>query len=309
MPKRRTEDAVHVAMHDHSIPRLMAGGDWREAVDELQAAEAARYAGEVALFYPRDLPEEERRLYEAVAQVNDGTNLAAGIARLEALLGEESPAEGWFWLGEAQRRAGDCAAAVGSYEKAREGGAGSGDLEQFLGECLLRLGAVQEAAHGMAAALEQYPAHGGLLLTAGVAAGQMGEVGRSLSLLERAVAAEPERTLAWVNLGASYEAAGRPADAEAAYREAVRVQPDHAFARTHLATLLLGQGRAEEARGHLESALLDDARHAPAYLQMARLAADAGDVAAARASYAQAARWGTPAVRDAALGEAAELPR
>ena len=42
MPKRRTEDAVHVVMTDHKIPRSPAGADPDARIDELAAAEASR---------------------------------------------------------------------------------------------------------------------------------------------------------------------------------------------------------------------------------------------------------------------------
>ena len=63
------DDAVHVAMTDHAIP------------PHPQASPGASVpANEVVALYPRAASE----IYLAVAQVADGTNLDAGIARLRA---------------------------------------------------------------------------------------------------------------------------------------------------------------------------------------------------------------------------------
>lgn len=301
MPRRRTEDAVHVAMHDHGIPRLAPEADWRQPIDELEAARAAAYQGDVALLYPPELAEPERSLYLAVAQVREGTNPAAGLARFQAAVrARPAPAGALFELAEAYRRSGDCAAAAGAYREALDGGLDSAGAAQFLGECLLRLGWTEEAVAAMDEALERHPRQAGLLMTAAVAAGQAGAVERSIGLLERAVAAEPERPLAWLNLGASLERAERTEEAERAYRQAVAAQPDHAYARTHLAALLVATGRVAEAERQLEEAVAVEPRFAPARLQLGHLLAERGEAERARRVWEEAVRWGSPAVRQEA---------
>jgi Flp pilus assembly protein TadD len=69
-------------------------------------------------------------------------------------------------------------------------------------------------------------------------------------VLRAAVAADPDLPLAWLNLAVSLEQAGRPTEAEAAYREAIRVQPDFRPAHSHLANLLEADGRTGEAAWH-----------------------------------------------------------
>jgi hypothetical protein len=76
MPRRRTDDAVHVVMTDHYIQRHKPDRDL--LVTRAETIEAA-YRGEVVPYYPDKGTDE---LYLAVAQVRDGANLDAGIPRL-----------------------------------------------------------------------------------------------------------------------------------------------------------------------------------------------------------------------------------
>jgi tetratricopeptide (TPR) repeat protein len=57
------------------------------------------------------------------------------------------------------------------------------------------------------------------------------------------------------DLGAAYEAAGRNADAQRAYRDALAIDPEFADVHLKLAAQLLTQGAAGEARSHVEAAL------------------------------------------------------
>ena len=89
MPRRRTDDAVHVVMTDHYIQR-------RRPARDLLAARAetmdSGYRGEVVPYYPDKGADE---LYVAVAQVRDGANLDGGIPRLrQAIERSEAPAAG-----------------------------------------------------------------------------------------------------------------------------------------------------------------------------------------------------------------------
>ena len=59
-------------------------------------------------------------MYEAVAQVRDGSNLPQGLPRLASLIAQQQPAEAGFYidLAEAYRAAGDSAQAIRSYRDA-----------------------------------------------------------------------------------------------------------------------------------------------------------------------------------------------
>ena len=70
MPKRRTEDVVHVAATDHYIQRRKPAGDLLAERAERQETGANAYRGPVVLYYPETLPHTpENDLDLAVAQV------------------------------------------------------------------------------------------------------------------------------------------------------------------------------------------------------------------------------------------------
>src|SRR5438132_9551639 len=92
MPRRRTEDAVHVVMTDHYIQRGPPPRDLlavrTETVDPV-------YHGEVVPYYPDKGADE---LYVAVAQVRDAANLDAGILRLREAIERLKPGQPEFYL-------------------------------------------------------------------------------------------------------------------------------------------------------------------------------------------------------------------
>ena len=83
MPKRRTEDVVHVVMTDHLIQRRPPTRDLLAEMPERHPTEAEEYHGEVVPYYPKPLPAtDENKLYRAVAQVALKNNLKRGHAEL-----------------------------------------------------------------------------------------------------------------------------------------------------------------------------------------------------------------------------------
>ena len=83
MPKRRTEDVVHVVMTDHQIQRRIPARDLlaplREKTDEEQI-----YRGEVTLYYPKTgLEGALRQVYLGMAQVKEKEKLERGLGNVE----------------------------------------------------------------------------------------------------------------------------------------------------------------------------------------------------------------------------------
>jgi tetratricopeptide (TPR) repeat protein len=74
-------------------------------------------------------------------------------------------------------------------------------------------------------------------------------------VLERCSAVVADDVELMADLGREYEAARRPADAEAVYRRALAIDPDYADVHGRLATLLLQRGSVTEARAHAEAGL------------------------------------------------------
>ena len=109
MPRRRTDDAVHVVMTDHFIQRVRPARDLTAPLEEAATLAASHYQGEVALYYPPALPPTpENELYLALAQVQQGSNLAAGIPRLQQAIeshGRRPPSSTTSWPARTPRPA------------------------------------------------------------------------------------------------------------------------------------------------------------------------------------------------------------
>ncbi len=243
MPKRRAEDAMHMVMTDHFIQRRPVEPARRPFESE------SDYRGPVEPYYP---PRPADRLYAAVAQVKDFSNLEAGIPMLEKAIAEAQPpqAEFYFDLAEAYWRTGRADRAMELYEEVIRRQPGFARAWHNLGEVLLRRGEAQRAI----AVLENAPRDAEIWNTLGVAYGQTGRLQDSARLLSRAVEANPDLPSAWLNLGVAREQSGDAVAAEAAFRAAIRLQPDLVYAHQYLANLLRVIGRAEEAEYHARRA-------------------------------------------------------
>ena len=105
-----------------------------------------------------------------------------------------------------------------------------------------------------------------LLLELGYWCVQQGQPADAETLLEGARALRPENPTAAMFLGMARFAAGRPAEAEKAYREILETRDDD-LTRAFLAESLLAQKRWNEARSLLEEIVAAD-RH-PAAVRFA----------------------------------------
>jgi tetratricopeptide (TPR) repeat protein len=196
MPKRRTDDAVHVVMTDHDIQRKRPEGDLLAARQEIDPAQI-HYAGEVQLYYPPELPKNvENELYLAVAQVADGTNLDAGLPRLKNLIETYHPKrpEFFFELGDAYLKKGKEQQAIACYQQALE------------------------RQPGFLPATKQLVAT--LLLT--------GQVDRAIDVLNRATGLHPDSGVLLTNLGNAYLRQSKLAPAGQVLEHSLQVNPDAA---------------------------------------------------------------------------------
>jgi Tfp pilus assembly protein PilF len=69
------------------------------------------------------------------------------------------------------------------------------------------------------------------------------------------VSSRPMEALTQTNLGIALEQGGRPADAEARYREAIRLSPRNAAAHNRLGIVLVSMGRVREGIAEFRAAL------------------------------------------------------
>jgi tetratricopeptide (TPR) repeat protein len=89
-----------------------------------------------------------------------------------------------------------------------------------------------------------------------------GEWDEAIAEYEKALALNPEDTLAYFGLGQVYQAQARKEEAQAAYRRAIAICPDNVLARISLAEVYAAEGRTEEAISQYQEAI----RLRPSYL-------------------------------------------
>ena len=261
MPKRRTDDVVHVVMTDHYIQKKKPARDLLSPLKERPDGEQGEYKGPVALYYPPKLSSKpEDQLYLAVAQVKQFNNLNEGIPRLAALLREQpsTASEFHFELAEAYAKAGRDDDAIRSYEEAIKRKAGFRPAWLGLGRSLSK-----SAQHGRAVeALEKAAALGPddatVLNDLGLSYLAVGRAADALKVLQRAIMLDPNHAEAHNNLGSALRESGNVPGAEQAYRDAVRAQPDFAPARRNLAKLLTARGNFAEADFHYQKLISEE---------------------------------------------------
>jgi predicted CXXCH cytochrome family protein len=281
MPKRRTDDVVHVVMTDHLIQRQKPAGEF--LAPKTEVLEVPRYQGEVVPYYPVP-PEDtaENALYAAAAQVRNRRNLTEGLPRLTSLLERYHPTQAGFYaeLGQAYGAAGDWAKAIPYFEEAAR--------REHTGYRLVQLGnalmenrqfpqaeTVLREAAGLAS--DEPLAWG----TLGWALWQQDKGTEARADLERAVALDPELPELHNNLANILWGTGDQAGAEQHFREALRIQPGIAEWRLNLARVLATRGELPEARFQFERAIRLKPDSAEARLDYGRLLADHSEFAAA----------------------------
>ena len=231
MPKRRTEDVVHVAVTDHYIQRRKPAGDLLAERPERHETGSSAYRGPVVLYYPETLPHTpENDLYLAVAQVNQSSNLRAGIASAHCGNRKVSARSArniiWSWP-RRWRDSGELAKALPVYREA----------------------------------IRRNPKFVPGLQKLGVALRRSGQYSEASGILKRAASVAPDNASTWHELGLTYRALGNKPDAVAAIEKAARVgsgyarsaqQPRHHLVRGRRA----GARRGGVSRGDPDSAEL-----------------------------------------------------
>jgi tetratricopeptide (TPR) repeat protein len=267
MPKRRTTDAIHVTMTDHAIPRRSSNGDPLAPLPEVHDSARTSYRGEVVVLYP-PRPAGDGELYLALAQVTDGSNLEAGIPRLEAAIGKYPPdqAEFYFDLAEAYAKTGVYANAIPLYREAlRRKPALAGAL-RGLALALMQTSEASEAIR----ILETARPDAVTLNTLGDALLRLGRNGKAVAALRRALRMQDDLLEAQINLGDALYRLGDRAGAAAALRDAIRLSPESASANLNLASILDSQGDFDRARFHFERAIRTDPESAVARYNFGR---------------------------------------
>lgn len=263
MPKRRTEDVVHVVMTDHYIQRVKPDRDLLAPLPEV----ATEGQGPDAIFpyYPPQLPRTaEDELYIATAEVKHGS--AMGLAHLQSAILRDSPVEPdfYFELGDGYSRAGKQDAAIHWYTEALRRKPGFRPAIKQLAVALIDKGQYAQAVELLRQAVAVPPADDALFTDLGNAYLRKRMLAPAQQALERALQINPEQPEAQNLLGLVAVQEGDPVEAEARFRKAIVRQPDLAEAHNNLGNVLAQSQKYEEAQYHFQKAVLIDPKFADA---------------------------------------------
>jgi predicted CXXCH cytochrome family protein len=257
MPKRRTDDVVHVVMTDHLIQRHKPAVDLLAARPEIPV-DAHPYRGEVVRYdlAPRPARPAEDELYLAIAQVSQQSNLSEGIARLQAAIVNYRPAGAEYdlQLADGLANAGRFAEALPVYVRAIERDSDSAAGLERMALCLSQMGNAAGAEVALNRALHVAPNATRWVLLGEVRA-QEGKLREALEAFETASKLDPQMSDAFATAGAIAFETGATAQAETALRRAIKLHPNHPAAHNNLGNLLAESNRFADARFHFEAAL------------------------------------------------------
>jgi FimV-like protein len=257
MPKRRTEDVVHVVMTDHKIQRRPPAGNALAEIPERHETSETPYRGNVELYYPHSLPKPEDELYLATAQVLVSSNLSDGIQRLSAAIEKYHPERPEFYLnlGDALRNDGKLEQARAQYAEALLRKPDALPELQKLALCLSSLRQYARATDVLKRAVELVPNDATTWVQLGLSYVDQGRKDDAVAAFQKAIALDPELPEAYNSLGGVWFETRDAARAEPMLREAVRLTPNYAEAQNNLGSLLSAAGHFDEARYHYEAAL------------------------------------------------------
>jgi tetratricopeptide (TPR) repeat protein len=240
MPQRRPVEVVHIVKTDHYIQRRPAAVSLDD-VPERHETQANSYRGEVQLYYPKKLPDTaENRMYLAIAQVRDRSNLKEGIPALVRALDEARPArpEPWFELASGYLALGQVDRAIAAYRESLRLDATYSPSLLGLAGAFRQSGKLSEAAAAFEQATQAAPDNPKAWNELGQVDLDLDRVPQALSALKRAIALAPEMPQPHNGLGIVLAQSGDFPAAEAQFREAIRILPNYGEAHGNLAGVL-----------------------------------------------------------------------
>jgi tetratricopeptide (TPR) repeat protein len=281
MPKRRTEDVVQAVMTDHLIQRRPPPAkELLAARQEITDTPAAAYHGPVKRYLlDKESAAPEDALYDAAAQVIDGSNLDGGIPALTDLIRTQHPAQPNFSieLGDARRHSGDLSGAIDAYRQALVLDPLSSRAQRRLGVALGSAGQSEEALAVLGTAVEREPGNSLLRYEQAVIESRMGNFDKAIADLREALRLKPDFADAQNNLGSNLAQTGDKHGAEAAFRTALAINPYDSGTRANLGRLLAGESDWKQAAFQLQKAVQLDPSNANAQMDYAVVLIQSGN--------------------------------
>ncbi len=277
MPRRRTDDGVHVVMTDHFIARRPPEGDLLAEKPERAETAASSYRGEVVLYYPAKLASTaDNDLTVAVAQVRDQSNLKAGLPLLASQIAKYRPTQPGYYaeLAEGYLAVSDPASAIRSFAEASRLDPGSAPRLIQWGDGLLQAGQWALAESKLRRATELAPADPRAWGRLGWALWQQDKATEAKSALQKAISLDTEVADLHNNLGLIFWGTGERAAAEKEFRAALQIQPGVSEWRLNLGRALAAHGQVAEGRFQLEESLRLKPDNTEARVDYARVLAD-----------------------------------
>ena len=274
MPKRRTDDVVHVVMTDHYIQRTLPRGNLLAPLNEITEGTDNVYRGPVEPYYQAQIGSDpEDQLYLAVAQVTQRTNLQAGTEELRELIEQHQPeqADFYFQLAEAYWSQQKLAEALPWYQEAIKRDPQHLIAMRNYATVLAEAGRHSEAEQVARQALEIAPNDPKGLNNLGDILVTLGRATAAIPVLTKSLVGDPDSPEALQNLARAYGETGDTAKAVEAARQAIRVRPDFAIAHNTLANVLVEQRQFAEAEQAFRKALELDPNSAVAHYNYANL--------------------------------------
>lgn len=192
--------------------------------------------------------DDRRTWVRAVALALAGLTLAYGVP-VPALPGAET--EAVTLLAEAAWRTGEARQAEHLVRYGLTTAPRAAALHHLLGNVLQEAGRGEEAVAAFREALAIDPDRTAAVVDLAICLASMGAREEALGLLQRASEAPDAPAEVWYNVGVLHEQQGAVDAAASAYRRALARDPTHASARLNLGVLLLRAGEGERAAAEL----------------------------------------------------------
>jgi len=249
MPKRRTEDVVHVVMTDHKVQRNPPRRDLRAPLAE-KTDEQQTYRGQVVWHFPPGAESDPLRdVYLGIAQVKHGANPKGLKAFSRALekSGTNHP-EPYFELAEVLAERGQVKPAERIYREAIAKDPAFVQAHHNLAKLLADNGRSKEAVAGFQRTLELDAGSADTYVNLGLTLLDLSDLEGARSAFQKAVETDPNYVEGRFNYGSLLLAQGQVGEAYPELLAAASLEPAHARTQFNLGLLLRAVGKPREAR-------------------------------------------------------------